>query len=224
MHKNQENKKVSKRSSGAMDKYVTREKRKLDEEEEEVSSSVVMDVPRVPGLVVEEGFLSPQEEAGLLAHIDSGVWRDDLERRTQQFGFVYAYGWTGELTMLGPLPAWMQPVLDKLTKRGFTGFDQVIVNEYVPGQGIGPHVDSPQLFGDTVVSVSLGSDVVMNFSNGFIYEDIFLKTRSAVVLTDDARYKWTHEIKHRKTDVCPRDGVRRPRRRRVSLTFRQKKK
>jgi alkylated DNA repair dioxygenase AlkB len=42
-------------------------------------------------------------------------------------------------------------------------FNQLIINEYEPGQGINPHVDNTTLFTDTVVSLSLGSEAIMNF-------------------------------------------------------------
>ena len=42
-------------------------------------------------------------------------------------------------------------------------FDQLIVNEYQPGQGISPHIDNQTLFGDVVVSVSLSSNTIMTF-------------------------------------------------------------
>lgn len=42
-------------------------------------------------------------------------------------------------------------------------FDQLIINEYTPGQGINPHIDNPTLFSSPIVSLSLGSDCVMEF-------------------------------------------------------------
>ena len=40
----------------------------------------------------------------------------------------------------------------------------MIVNEYEPGQGISPHIDNVKLFDAVVVSVSLGSECVMQFT------------------------------------------------------------
>lgn len=34
--------------------------------------------------------------------------------------------------------------------------DQVIINEYQPGQSIAPHIDSVPCFGETIASLSLG--------------------------------------------------------------------
>ena len=41
-------------------------------------------------------------------------------------------------------------------------FEQAIVNEYEPGQGIAPHIDR-DCFGPVVATVSLGSAVNMDF-------------------------------------------------------------
>jgi len=94
----------------------------------------------------------------------------------------------------------------------------MIVNEYLPGQGIAAHVDNPRMFGDKVVSVSLGSAVVMQFRAADAVIDVVLPRRSAVVLTGPARYAWSHSIAARKTDML--DGRRVARGTRVSLTFR----
>ena len=44
-------------------------------------------------------------------------------------------------------------------------YDQLIVNEYIPGHGISAHVDAPKVFDDIITSVSLGSTCVMEFVN-----------------------------------------------------------
>lgn len=42
--------------------------------------------------------------------------------------------------------------------------DQVIVNEYQPGQGIANHIDCISCFSGTVISLSLGSSCIMDFT------------------------------------------------------------
>lgn len=42
-------------------------------------------------------------------------------------------------------------------------FDQLIINEYQPGQGINPHIDNVKLFAEPIVSLSLGSECIMEF-------------------------------------------------------------
>jgi hypothetical protein len=112
---------------------------------------------------------------------------------------------------------------------------QVILNLYTPGEGISPHVDLLNRFGDGIIGVSLGSGCVMQFArssgvesgdNGptrtsFLDEpvrspvlttncssdemendnfDLYLPERSILILSSDARYKWTHGIEKRKSD------------------------
>jgi alkylated DNA repair dioxygenase AlkB len=45
-----------------------------------------------------------------------------------------------------------------------------------------------------------------------------LEPRSLLILSSEARYEWTHEIPARKSDEV--NGVKQPRARRISLTFR----
>jgi len=87
---------------------------------------------------------------------------------------------------------------------------QIIINEYVPGQGISKHIDDPKQFGEWIMCISLGSHVEMTFDD----YDISLNPCSLVVMTGDSRYKYTHQIKSRKSDK----GI--PRTTRVSITFR----
>ena len=61
-------------------------------------------------------------------------------------------------------------------------FDQMIVNEYEPGQGINPHIDNTTLFRDTIVSVSLGSPTVMVFEKDKKKTEFILKRRVALIM------------------------------------------
>jgi alkylated DNA repair dioxygenase AlkB len=102
----------------------------------------------------------------------------------------------------------------------YTRPDQVIINEYQPGQGITPHIDCIPCFGETIVSISLNSPCVMEFTHSNANERIvkLLEPRSLIVLEGDARYKWQHAIPKRKTDNW--SGQKFTRGRRISLTFR----
>lgn len=107
---------------------------------------------------------------------------------------------------------------------GFTP-DQIIVNEYLPGQGIAPHIDQPKTFGPVVATVSLGAPVVMDFIRAEDRHAIWLAPLSLLVLTGAARYEWRHAIAKRKSDLIDAQRVaptnkRVARSRRVSLTFR----
>lgn len=50
--------------------------------------------------------------------------------------------------------------------------DQLTVNKYLPGHGIPPHVDTHSAFEDILVSLSLGSAVVMEFAPARVRSDV----------------------------------------------------
>jgi alkylated DNA repair dioxygenase AlkB len=101
----------------------------------------------------------------------------------------------------------------------------VVVNEYLPGQGIAPHIDKPDAFGDEIVSLSLGSAVGMEFSRGDTKIVGLLDRCSLLIMKGDARQLWKHGIAKRKSDIATDWQRRRPvsveRKRRVSITFRK---
>lgn len=79
---------------------------------------------------------------------------------------------------------------------------QAILNRYEPGEGITPHVDLLKRFGDGIIGVSLGAGCVMDFKEveGDTQWSIWLPPLSIIVLEGDARYRWTHGIKHVRKD------------------------
>ena len=178
----------------------------------------------VPGLSYLPDFVTEAEEVRLLACVDAGVWQTDLKRRVQHYGFRYDYK-AREVThdaYLGPLPDWLMGYAKKLQAEFFfTPPDQVIINEYFPGQGIAPHIDCVPCFAETIAALSLGSACVMDFVHTGSGEKItrHLASRSLMVFQDEARYRWTHGIAARKNDRI--NGMTIARTRRVSLTFRK---
>lgn len=183
--------------------------------------------PSPPGLRVMSDFVSVADERELLDHVDnehSDAWLPDLSRRVQHYGYKYDYK-SRRITRgmaLGPLPDWLREVARQVEQVGEFDRtpDQVIVNEYEPGQGIAPHVDCEPCFGPIVATLSLGSQVEMRLrrKDPSVEQTCVLPSRSLAVLSGPARYEWTHEIAKRKSDVI--NGIRTPRSRRVSLTFR----
>lgn len=178
--------------------------------------------PNIQGLNYLPNFVSAQEENLLLRSIDNEVWRDDLRRRVQHYGYIYDYR-SREISKdmrIGSLPSWSYALISNFINMGlFTNEpDQMIVNEYLPGQGISPHIDCLPCFGGTIASLSLGARITMSLTKGPDTKEIRLDRCSLLVLSGEARTLWRHGIASRKTDLL--DGIRVPRQRRVSLTFR----
>jgi alkylated DNA repair dioxygenase AlkB len=179
-----------------------------------------------PGLSIIPNFLSKAEERDLELAIDCSPspWLSDLRRRVKHFGFRYDYKARAlsSRDRLGNLPDWARDLAKRLVENGYfdSDPDQVIVNEYLPGQGIAPHIDRDTCFGPVIASVSLGSDIVMDFldENSGSEGHLLLPARSALIFQDAARYRWKHGIASRKSDVVGEERLERTRR--ISLTFR----
>ena len=182
--------------------------------------------PDIPGLRYTENFLSGDEQDSALDAIDAMPWRDDLRRRVQHYGWRYDYRSrivTRDMR-LGPFPSWLSLLAGRLRQAGLLDEfpDQAIVNEYLPGQGIAMHIDR-QCFGPVVATISLADAWRMDFRQlrqpEASTEHLLLRAGSVLTLSDAARYRWLHGIapRHRERDA---QAGWRPRRRRVSVTFR----
>lgn len=185
----------------------------------------LQDVGAVPGLKIWEEFLTSYEQVECASMVDAAeeMWRGDLKRRVQHYGWLYDYkakAITSDMRV-GPLPDWLARIARKLYDE--TGLfervpEQVIVNEYEPGQGIATHTDHPG-FGPTVCTISLLDDWEMDFSENWKDKmPALLRRGSCVLMTDEARHLWQHGIAKRRSEQTP--GGKRDRKRRLSLTFR----
>ena len=185
----------------------------------------LQEIPDVSGLRIIENFLTPEEQVDCVGRVNAAndQWRHDLSRRVQHYGWWYDYkarAITPDMK-IGVLPEWLARLARKLYDE--TGLfervpDQVIVNEYLPGQGIAMHTDHSG-FGPTVCTISLLDDWEMDFSRDGKHKfHALLKRGSCVLLTGDARSKWRHGIAPRRTEILA--CGKRNRQRRLSLTFR----
>ena len=182
-------------------------------------------VTAIPGLHYIKDYINQDQHDWLLDRIDEQQWLDDLKRRVQHYGFKYDYKArkVNHDMRIGELPEWLKRLSHKLHEDGHTpeAPNQVLVSEYQSGQGIGGHIDREPWFKDTIISLSLGSSCIMEFTNQHDETkkvSVWLARRSIAVLREAARYTWLHGIPARKSDVW--DGRKYARQRRVSLTFR----
>ncbi len=179
----------------------------------------------IPGLTYMADYISPEEAGELLASVDREFWSSELKRRVQHYGYQYNYKKraVSQATYLGALPDWAEKLASRFHREGVTAVlpDQAIVNEYQPGQGIARHIDCVSCFGETILSVSLGSACVMNFTKIGTAQKVplLLQPGSLIVLQGEARYQWQHGIPPRKRDKYRGSVFLRSRR--VSLTFRK---
>ncbi|KAK0539617.1 hypothetical protein OC842_000889 [Tilletia horrida] len=115
--------------------------------------------------------------------------------------------------LLFPTPPPSNPCDPPTNAQGCTS-RQVIINMYAPGQGISPHVDLLDRFGDGILICSFLSGTVMDFEragagaggSGSGTMDVgekhavYLPAGSVAVLQGPARYEWTHGIEGRLVD------------------------
>ena len=174
----------------------------------------------VPGLKYVPRFIDQQTHDALLTSVDASPWLNAVDHGVQIYGYRYNKQ-DARAFKIGELPEWSLGIAERLQLDGLISAtpNQLVANEYRAGTGIFDHIDQAA-FGDTVISLSLGSTCVMRFtkSNTLESHDILLEPRSVVVLTGDARWNWTHGIPARHSDVW--NGKEFVRERRVSLTFR----
>jgi alkylated DNA repair protein (DNA oxidative demethylase) len=157
------------------------------------------------GLSYREGFLSGEEEHGLLAEVEAidfraFVMRGQAARRTvRHFGWGYSFD-ERELVPADPLPealAWLRKRAEALAGLQAGAFEQALVTRYPPGATIGWHRDAPP-FGAAIVGVSLAAACRMRFQRPldgvrYVHEQV-LEPRSAYVLAGAARSAWQHSI------------------------------
>lgn len=164
-----------------------------------------------PGLVYAEEFITEAEETALLKEINRQPWSNELSRRVQHYGYKYEYRTRTLGPPIAPIPEWATPLLERANFPA----QQLIINEYTPGQGIGTHTDSA-VFSSPILCISLGSPCTMIFRRWAGRTHVAqLARRSLVVMDGECRWKWTHEIPGRTHDNLVPRGTR------VSLTFRR---
>ena len=188
-------------------------------------------VPDIPGLMYVPDFLSREDEVGALQAIAREPWKRDLARAVQHHGWRYDYRQrtvTPDMR-IGPLPEWAAKLAEQVAEvqgpNGGPSFattpDQVIVNRYLPGQGIGWHTDAAS-FGPVLATLSLGDTWTMMLRDTRTTDlrAIRLERGSLLVLSSKARSSWQHSIVARDLMEPNSDGSLRRRRQRTSVTFR----
>jgi alkylated DNA repair dioxygenase AlkB len=119
-------------------------------------------------------------------------------RQVVGFGFRYDYG-SRQVVGAPPLPSFLEPLRQKIAEafaRPAEAFEQVLINEYRPGAGIGWHRDKAQF--DEVVGVSLLAPCTFRFrrkkGDGWDRVSLTVEPRSGYLLSGPSRTVWEHSI------------------------------
>jgi alkylated DNA repair dioxygenase AlkB len=160
--------------------------------------------PQPLGFRYEEEIVTEDEEAALVAslgqlNLKPFEFHGHLgNRRVVSFGLKYDYG-RRAIEPASAVPAFLDGLLIRVAE--FAGYDrdafqQVGINEYRPGAGIGWHKDKPE-FG-IVVGVSVLAAATMRFrlADGARWHRIShtVNPRSIYILSGEARTEWEHSI------------------------------
>lgn len=172
-------------------------------------------------------FITAEEEQHLISQVYAAPkpkWKELSRRRLQNWGGLpHPRGMVAE-----HIPGWLQQHMDNIADLGAFGDkrpNHVLVNEYLPGQGIMPHVDGP-MFYPTITTISLSGHTLLDLytprppdtvtdseqdaENHTSFEDryvgsLFLAPRSLLVLQDDVYATYLHGIAEVREDVVSRD-------------------
>ncbi|CAD5218267.1 unnamed protein product [Bursaphelenchus okinawaensis] len=192
-------------------------------------------------------FITEEEEQALLSRVYTAPkpkWQYLKDRRLQNWGGIV--GKNG-LISDGNIPEWLTNVIDRImtVENGFPCNNRpnhVLINEYLPGQGIMPHTDGPAFF-PLVSTISLGSATYLDFYNVIeqgqenpspiaerFFGTMLLQPRSLVLINSEAYSTHLHGIAERPVDVVHDKIFNRPpglqlqeshpRQTRISLTIR----
>jgi alkylated DNA repair dioxygenase AlkB len=182
----------------------------------------------IKGLYYVPNFLTDEEHKKILDYLKKskkwkGVGKNSGSRKVIHFGYSYAYDRSG-IKKIDDVPDYFKNLvdIDRVNANIETdlldeNMEQLIINEYKPGQGIHPHLDHVGYFGAIIVCITIGSGVSMDFTK---IEDptkkktIFVQPSSLYIMSGDARYKWKHGIKRTSYDNGKKRGTR------YSLTYR----
>jgi alkylated DNA repair dioxygenase AlkB len=188
-----------------------------------MTQGALFDAPALPpGFAYQEGFLSREEEAEVLAGIASLELREAqykefyARRRVASFGAGYDFD-ANELTPAPEMAPFLLPLRDKAARwadEDPEAFNYALVAEYRPGTQLGWHRDVPQF--ESILGVSLVSSCTMRLRHypPGEHEPIYrleLAPRSVYALRGEARWGWQHAI-------APTPGLR------YSITFRSRRK
>lgn len=161
------------------------------------------------GLYYIPNYLSSQEVSNITnLLVMSDKWKHitsyNNSRRVIHYGFEYAYNRSG-ITKTDVIPDNLQLIdamkINKLCHNDIIteDFDQLIINEYQPGQGISAHIDHVKYFGPVIACISIG-DICIDFSKNHQNKTIFIESGSLYIMTGSSRYEWFHSIEKKLYD------------------------
>ena len=151
-------------------------------------------------------FITEDEETHILKMVYNAPkpkWTCLRNRRLQDYGGIpHPNGLIPE-----PIPSWLTTFMTRISDLRIFGdgtANHCLVNEYIPGQGIMPHLDGPTFY-PTVSTISCGSHTILEFAdlndNSGRACDLLLERRSLVIVQKEMYTAHMHSISEIKEDV-----------------------
>lgn len=172
----------------------------------------------IPGLFYVDHL--PFSTSSIIPKLDEKDWTPlsphcPTSRLVQHYGYKYNYTTYDITEKCEYIPDFLIGLRNHLTDTCKTlkiipdtyTFNQCIVNNYMPGQGISPHIDVTK-YGDVIGCFTFGSGAEMVFSHKFESDSmgLYVKPNSLYIMSGESRYMWKHSMPNRKSDKV--DGKR----------------
>ena len=175
----------------------------------------------IPGLFYYENILNGFE----LDYFDNFEWDSfGKGRKFKHFGYSYDYKNGNVKKINEQIPQFIfdikhriEPLVKQISNKQKINFNQCIINHYLPNHGISKHIDHIN-FGPIIACGTIGSGTNIIFRKGEESKSLYVEKNSIYIMSDEARYLWTHEIQPKEYDII--DNIKINRDVRVSVTFR----
>ncbi|XP_043250772.1 alpha-ketoglutarate-dependent dioxygenase alkB homolog 6 [Colletes gigas] len=181
------------------------------------AGNIIQEVPA--SAIYVPNFITKEEEVEIVKHINNAPlpkWTQLSHRRLQNWGGIpHPKGMIAE-----KIPIWLQKYVDKVSSCGVFENDKlpnhVLINEYLPGQGIMAHSDGP-LFHPIVTTISCGSHTLLDFYKRLdtaqlqqpnLEFSFLLERRSLLILREDLYHCYLHSIAERDADIVSRHVIK----------------
>lgn len=153
------------------------------------------------GVTFIEDFISKEEEEAVLSKIGPSKNYNTSKHKTKNKknrNFIRRYGSAepyGGNIVSTTIPDFLKTLSEKIVASGLLEKEpnSITINEYLQGQEITPHIDSPKS-GKVITIVSLlgSANMILSYKSEKI--SIFLPPRSLIQLSKESREKWNHAI------------------------------
>jgi alkylated DNA repair dioxygenase AlkB len=194
---------------------------------------------KLHGLYMFENVINSKVEKELDAYINDSLFENQDEaiikaRQVLHFGYTFDYTTLKPSKSTNDIPTKIKNIIDNLFEKTHISnwsYDQITINKYSSHKGgIGSHVDTHSVFADKIVVISLNAPVIMVFELPSNYDnnktnypervDLWIPSRSLMIMSGISRYLYKHRIVSRMTDLDPNGQVIK-RKSRTSITIRK---